>query len=51
MTKLNIFIYDQTIIVQNKNGKQKRFPRCGITDIEAFVKYQAEKGNLNELLV
>lgn len=49
MTKLFIFIHDNEIIVQNKVGKEKKFPRCGITNVEFFVLEMAKKGNLNDL--
>jgi len=50
LTKLSIFIYDRVIVVQNPRGQSKQFPRCGITQVESFVKDMAEKGNLNELI-
>ena len=49
-TKINIYIFDEVILVQNQNGKQKRFPRCGITDVEMFVIEMAKKGQLDDLV-
>ncbi|QUC64086.1 hypothetical protein NsoK4_06455 [Nitrosopumilus sp. K4] len=48
--KISVYIYDDTILIKNHNGKEKKFPRCGITDVEMFVLDMAKKGELNELV-
>ena len=47
--KISVYIYDDTILLKNQNGKEKQFPRCGITDVEMFVLDMMQKGHLNEL--
>ena len=48
--KISVYIYDDTILVKNQNGKEKKFPRCGITNIELFVLEMAKKGKLDDLV-
>lgn len=47
--KISVYIYDDTILIKNQNGKEKKFPRCGITNVEMFVLEMAKTGKLNEL--
>ena len=42
---------EKTIVVINKKGKTKSFPRCGIVNVGSFVKEMAKSGHLNELIV
>lgn len=49
--KLNIFILDDVIVIKNNIGKEKKFPRCGMTNIESFVFDMAKKGKLDDLLI
>lgn len=48
-TRLSIHIFDEFIVVSNNKGREKRFPRCGITQVEMFVLDLAKQGELNEL--
>jgi hypothetical protein len=49
--KLSIHVYDDVIVIKNKNGMEKQFPRCGMTKVEFFVLDMAKKGKLDDLLV
>ncbi|WP_162129645.1 hypothetical protein [Candidatus Nitrosopumilus sediminis] len=48
--KLNIFVLDDSIVVQNQKYKSKHFPRCGITEVESFVLNMVKDGQLDDLL-
>ena len=48
---LGIFIYDDIILIQNRFGKIKEFPRCKITNVKSFVLEMVKTGNLDELLM
>jgi len=48
--KITVIIYDEMIVVQNKKGKQKKFPRCGITRVEQFIYDMEKKGELDDLM-
>lgn len=48
--KLSVYLFDDTIIIQNQDDVKKQFPRCGITKIESFVLDMAKRGKLDELL-
>lgn len=37
--------------MENKRGRQKQFPRCGITNVEQFIFDMAKQGKLDELLI
>lgn len=47
--ELSVYIFRDAIIVKNRNGKEKKFPRCGITNVEMFVTEMANTGNLDDL--
>ncbi|KEQ56530.1 hypothetical protein AAA799E16_01921 [Marine Group I thaumarchaeote SCGC AAA799-E16] len=49
-SSLDIYLFDDLILIKNKNGKEKSFPRCGITDVELFVMEMAKKGELSDLV-
>lgn len=49
-SSLDIYLFDDIIVVKNQDGKEKKFPRCGITDVELFVMEMAKNGNLSELV-
>ncbi|MBS1268611.1 MAG: hypothetical protein MAG458_01342 [Nitrosopumilus sp.] len=47
---LEVYLFDDMILIKNKNGKEKSFPRCGITDVELFLMEMAKKGELSDLV-
>jgi|GEM_PF-4079257 len=48
--KISIQVFDDAIVIKNKNNLRKQFPRCGITKIEPFVLEMLERGKLDDLL-
>ncbi len=48
---LRIFIYEDFILVTNRSGKIKEFPRCSITNVKSFVMEMAKTGHLDDLLM
>lgn len=47
--KLLVKAYDTKIVVENKAGMTKAFPRCGITLVQPFIKHMVNTGRLDEL--
>lgn len=47
---LSIYVFDNVIVVKNKNGMEKQFPRCNMTNIGMFILSMIKKGKLDELL-
>lgn len=48
---LQVYVFEDTILVENKSGRKKEFPRCDITNIQSFVLEMAKTGNLDDLLI
>ncbi|KFM20390.1 hypothetical protein AAA799P11_00137 [Marine Group I thaumarchaeote SCGC AAA799-P11] len=49
-SKLNVYVFEDAIVVKNNKDFTKQFPRCGITQIESFVLDMAKRGKLDDLL-
>ena len=47
---LKVLVNENAIIIQNHQGIEKKFPRCGITKIDMFLLDMAKRGKLDELL-
>jgi len=50
ISKISIYVFEDAIVIKNKNNLEKQFPRCGITKIESFVLEMANRGKLDDIL-
>lgn len=49
--ELEVLIFDNAIVIKNKYGRQKEFPRCNMVHVESFVLEMAKTGNLDDLMM
>lgn len=47
---LLVYVYKDIILIKNKDGKTKKFPRCDITNINSFLMEMVKIGKLDDLL-